>query len=548
LAVNLPALRYEAEGFQLGPEKILGRQSAGKAFLRAALSLPELAEIHGYGPNPASADIFGRTVRDAAPHVAAKWLPLNALEGLQQIGAVHFPDPALVDPARTRLARGANAWSISGITHTIASQGVMQQLASYPAAPLMEWDGLICTSDAVKASVLEIIEEQEAFLAWRMPGGKPPPRPQLPVIPLGVHCADFEHSDALRAEARRALGLGAGDVAFLFAGRLSFHAKAHPFPMYAALEEAGKRTGKRIALIQYGWFANDSIAGAFKRGAETHAPSVRHIFLDGRKLDERPRAWAAGDVFISLSDNIQETFGLTPLEAMAAGLPVIVTDWDGYRQTVRHGVSGYMIPTFAPVTGAGETYAAGHASGLLNYDTYLSYTARHVSLDLTALFDAAAALVEDADKRRSFGEAGRRIAREEFDWAVIMRRYLTFWDELAGIRASVKSGDPRCQPRASADRLEPYRVFANYPSRQVGTDTVLRLRPGGGDFRQLLADPLFSTGRQTLPPDEAIAALLAGFANAATIAAAGAAAGQHPTVAVLLATMMLKLGVLEYAG
>ena len=52
--------------------------------------------------------------------------------------------------------------------------------------------------------------------------------------------------------------------------------------------------------------------------------------------------------FISLSDNIQETFGLTIIEGMAAGKPVIATDWDGYRQTVRHGDTGFLIPTYMP--------------------------------------------------------------------------------------------------------------------------------------------------------------------------------------------------------
>ena len=41
---------------------------------------------------------------------------------------------------------------------------------------------------------------------------------------------------------------------------------------------------------------------------------------------------------MSLADNIQETFGLTPVEAMAAGLPCVMSDWDGYRDTVRDGV------------------------------------------------------------------------------------------------------------------------------------------------------------------------------------------------------------------
>ena len=62
--------------------------------------------------------------------------------------------------------------------------------------------------------------------------------------------------------------------------------------------------------------------------------------------------------FLSLVDNPQETFGLAPVEAMAAGVPVVVSDWDGYRYTVSDGVEGFLIPTLAPANaGQGEELA-----------------------------------------------------------------------------------------------------------------------------------------------------------------------------------------------
>jgi alpha-maltose-1-phosphate synthase len=546
-ALNLPALRFEAEAFRLGGEKILGRQSAGDAFLRAVLALPELERLCGTGPNVAAGQAMARMVGALRRDVKTEWVPIADQARLAATGALHFPDPTLTGQARARLTMGSAAYSLTGLTHTISSAGVMRTLADFPAAPLMEWDALICTSDAVRASVMEIIEEQEDFLAWRMPGGARPPRPQFPVIPLGVHAADFARTDEARQEARKALGLGAGDVAFLFVGRLSFHAKANPYPMYLALEEAARRTGKRIALIQCGWFANASIEKAFKASAEAHAPSVRHLWLDGRQAPQRARAWAAGDVFMSLSDNIQETFGLTPLEAMAAGLPVIVTDWDGYRQTVRHGETGIMVPTFAPAAPAGEDHAAAHAAETINYDHYLAHTARHIGMDLTALCDAACALATDADRRRTMGEAGRRLALAEFDWRHIIRRYIALWDELAAIRAAVPADDLRRMARASADRLDPFRLFANYPSRAISGESALRPRAGGGDFRKLLADPLFAFARETLPDDAALAALIAGLERNPRLSEAASEAGLDATTAILAATALVKLGVLDVA-
>ena len=60
-------------------------------------------------------------------------------------------------------------------------------------------------------------------------------------------------------------------------------------------------------------------------------PEVQLHVLDGRGEKVRREIWSAADIFVSLVDNIQETFGLAPLEAMAAGLPTVVSDWDGFR-------------------------------------------------------------------------------------------------------------------------------------------------------------------------------------------------------------------------
>lgn len=43
---------------------------------------------------------------------------------------------------------------------------------------------------------------------------------------------------------------------------------------------------------------------------------------------------SAADVFVSPVDNLQETFGQSVIEAFAAGLPVIASDFDGYKDTV----------------------------------------------------------------------------------------------------------------------------------------------------------------------------------------------------------------------
>ena len=107
--------------------------------------------------------------------------------------------------------------------------------------------------------------------------------------------------------------------------------------MMAAVEQAARACPKRkIHFFMTGQFFNDAIKGTFHGLAEICRGTCH--FLNG--ADEIAEAsWSASDVFCP-SQTISRKAGLTPLEAMAAGLPCVVSDWDGYRDTVVDGETG----------------------------------------------------------------------------------------------------------------------------------------------------------------------------------------------------------------
>ncbi|MEK9725560.1 MAG: hypothetical protein VW405_19060 [Rhodospirillaceae bacterium] len=74
--------------------------------------------------------------------------------------------------------------------------------------------------------------------------------------------------------------------------------------MYLALEEAARRTGRKLHLLQTGRSPNEGIEREFRDGARQYVPSVNPIFLDGRDEAVCRNVWYAADVFTSLSDNI----------------------------------------------------------------------------------------------------------------------------------------------------------------------------------------------------------------------------------------------------
>lgn len=506
---TLPALRFELEAFQRSGGKIMGRQSAGEAFLRAAVGAADGQRLFACGPDQRSGPVFQSLVQGIKPDATAGWIKSNDLASLADIGGVHLPDPSIAEQANLRVRVGSGAYSITGITHTISSVNAMKMLSAIPLAPIMPWDGLIFTSQAVKSASERIFSIQDDYARWKFGTKEKLQRPEMPVIPLGAHLDDFQYSTNERNNARKNLGIAEDEVVFLFFGRLSFHAKAHPFPMYTALEAVANETGRKLVLLQCGWFANEFIESAFKEGARKFCPSIKHVWLDGRKEPDRKAAWAASDVFLSLSDNIQETFGLTLIEAMAAGKPVIATDWDGYKDIVVAGETGFLVPTISPGDGVGDDLALMHASGSLNYDHYIGQCSQMVSLDQRYLRSVTARLVQDPELRIRLGDAGRRRAASVFDWKIVIRQYQELWSELR-LRRERAIAEKRPQLRGNmSDQMAPFRLFSNYPTSRLSGETLVSLTQSPSTVGELLKNPLFMAAKNLMAPADTTAGILA---------------------------------------
>ncbi len=476
-------IRAHADGYDMAKPALMGRQAAGHGFLRAAVQARGDQPIRGLSPNAQVAAGFDAIVKSIDPIAPFEWIKSAEPERIGKTGVLYLADISVATHARGRLRNGVSAWSLCGVTHTTASQIAMDEIAGLLREPVMPWDALICTSTSVVETIRRVHEAEADYLRWRHGDAARIEGPQFPVIPLGVHCADFAFSEAARAEGRAALDLAADEVAALFVGRLVYHAKAHPHAMYRGLQLAAERTGKRVALILCGWTPSEQIEQIFRSGAAQFAPDVRLIFVEGRDPPKRNDAWAAADIFVTLADNIQETFGLTPIEAMAAGLPVVVTDWNGYRDTVRDGIDGFRIATWAPEPGMGVPLAAGHENGSLNYDRYCGFVSSTTALDMPRLVDALATLIESPDTRRTMGQAGRKRAQEVYDWPIVYRQYQALWSELNARRLAagtdpVWQGRLAAAPRTPSTNLDPFNAFGHYPSHQIGPETPLAIAPG----------------------------------------------------------------------
>jgi phosphatidylinositol alpha-mannosyltransferase len=75
--------------------------------------------------------------------------------------------------------------------------------------------------------------------------------------------------------------------------------------------------------------------------------AARVVMLGAVPNVDLPPYHAAADVFIAPATG-HESFGYILVEAMAAGVPVVASDIPGYREVVRDGVNGLLVPPNDP--------------------------------------------------------------------------------------------------------------------------------------------------------------------------------------------------------
>lgn len=485
LAIYLP------QGVIAPPRNPYGRLIANAGLFRA------LARYGGYGNlhfqsqvklslSGLAAELFGDGHTDMGISTGS---PLST-EAAARAGVLLSGLPYLSELAwiRRHDARDG-AYSLVGSIFAFASPTHRERMMGSVLAPLHEWDALICTSPTLEESVRVTWDRWEEYLRERTGCAARLPRPILPVIPLGV---DVEGMEARAADAearlafREAHGIAHADVVILFLGRLSFYDKAYPQAMFKAVEAAQRSTGVRTHLVMTGWFPQERDHERFRAAARRYAPGIHTLFLDGNDTSVVAQCWAGADIFLLLSDTILETFGQAPLEAMAAGLPLVVSDWDGYRFIVRDGVDGFLVPTLgAPSGPLGETLALLQCLDRIDFPHYAGAVAQHTAVHVGRAAEALSRLIASQELRASMGAAGKSRARKLFSWPVVVEQYQRLFSQLTErrLRAGAAGGSEIASGHSMNPlRADPFAQFRGYSTAVMQDDLLLSSTAGPETF------------------------------------------------------------------
>ena len=225
------------------------------------------------------------------------------------------------------------------------------------------------------------------------------PGEKLAVVPNAVDLTRFR-APTNRGQTRERHGLAQDRFVFLAVGR------NHPQKDYPTMLDAALQLHRALDVPFHLVIAGRDAAGLRQEtdrrglnkivrlveiGIPESAPTAAARF-------ELPPAsmidlYRAADAF--LMSSLLEGFSSALLEAMAAGLPVVVTDSPGCADFVRQENSGWIVPTG----------------------------------DARALAEKMGVLLRSAEARRDLATRSLRRA-SQFDWPVVVDRYMEIYQKL----------------------------------------------------------------------------------------------------------------------
>lgn len=442
---------------------VLGRKVANSWFLRSLFSVNPFDGYHFFLPGKKLADDFTAQVQNEFPAITKKVevfdrRQLPEMLAKQDYFCFHLSDCLTTQPllAALRNEIAKSCFPISGLIHSLSYPHYGELFLRHLSPTTTDRDAIVCTSLSGKEVVnrlFAMLRENYELSPQRFHA------PALVHIPLGVNADDFTVRKSFNAQCR-----------FLIFGRISHFSKMDLLPVLQAFQQLFIRGVKKesVALTVAGWTDEGSdFLSSFKNLAYNIGLSLEVVECPN---DEKKRQlFSKSDVFLSIADNPQETFGLTLLEAGAAGLPSIVSDYNGYRDLVQNDKTGICVPTI----GAAQTSQIDRLAPL-TFDSHSHLLlAQETAVCIPQLINAMQELIENIDKRLEMGRAARKRIETEFTADILIKKYMKMWENLW--KCPVSSQKYFLHP----SNLQYSRIFGHYTTKTLHGSLMLQCGKAG---------------------------------------------------------------------
>ncbi|PYJ45183.1 MAG: hypothetical protein DME85_13640, partial [Verrucomicrobia bacterium] len=361
-----------------------------------------------------------------------------------------------------RLFSPGRRWPVTGFIHSVQHHIIPMWFLQAILGDVAPWDALICSSNAGRTAINRYFEAvpqiyPELKSLW------PITNLQLPVIPLATEPID--PNPPLRSTTRRQLGIADEQVMILYVGRFSPRWKCDLLPLLIAFDAMRPETKTVARLVLAGDDTTHHLTTALSAAAAGLGLGQSVTIIPDPTHAEKLGLYQAADIFVSPSDNLQETFGLVIIEAMAAGLPVLASDWNGYRELVVHSETGFLIPTYW--TNLGSSY---DLLSMCNVPEHDGTDCGATVVDVDHMKCYMEMLVNNKARRETMGRNARQFFMAYFQWRVVICRYEALWCEL---QACARHGLADMIDDRTRDLLALRGLFDHYPSFILADDAVV---------------------------------------------------------------------------
>lgn len=437
----------------------LGRNFASVEFTLSLLHTGLFAECHFFSSSHQHPVEQASVERFLAPHAALRPMKTETFlvtDLLAQFHAVDYavflvPDIGFFFLLANHLREACNAqFRLLGLIHSLSYFAAdSANLAHLLRTPLRPGDTIICSSSAGQEALLRLLHAvSDGGDSERLPGLS------LATVPYAIDTERLAPGEQHRA--RQQLSLSPNASYLLSVARFTGTDKFDYRVLLRAFHLALQRLHGRWRLLLAGAVVDPPYYQHLQTLVEQQGLSEHVAFWPDIDEATKRALYQAADLFISPSDNVQETFGLSVVEAMASGLPVIVSDWNGYKDTVKTGLTGLRVATYMPRLTRFLSTPEEFRRDLLHV-----VSSQAVVVDLPQLVEAIVHLGNDAGRRHQMGTEARREAEQRFSHAAVSGELCRLLQALppTEVDRSASSGWRR--------QLTPWSIFSHYPTRAL---------------------------------------------------------------------------------
>lgn len=509
----------------------IGRLVANHDFARAVVKYGSFDEFVFSNPSVTNLAMFAEAARD--------WgLPEERLRRLRFVSYVGLPSLLAAEPFHVfhlggwgwfmaglhyiRARYAGHAWPITAVTHSLNGRDVVDHAVRLSHARMAPYDAIFCTSRDGRDAMHKLLAGGAGIVGRAYAG-------RLEQLPLGVddECLDTAGD---RTRGRKRLKIADDAVVLLVLGRITPCQKMDLAPLLATFRDRILPQSVRPVVLLLAGSATPADLKLVKSTVDALGIESSVRVHANFPAEHRADLLAAADLLVSPVDNAQETFGLSLLEGAAAGLPVVASRYDGYKDLVEEGLDGFLVTTVAAGRDPLEEWF-----DLMDPNLSQLFQAQGVAVDMEELADRVLMLIGDEGLRAAMGRSGRAKVDRRYRWSRVIARYEECWDRLAaeaqatGVVKPALPGNPYNLASAS--------LFSHYATRVLEDDDVLR----HGDDRLQLAP--YNETREVLRTDRMQEALT--IANGGITMRDLADRLGDPATARFLAAWLLKYGQLR---